>query len=336
MIRAYQNREGRFVLAADNQGIPNDAVWIDMISPTREEEVAVEVLLGMNVPTIEEMNEIEVSSRLYAEDGAHVLGANMLSRTDDDRVKMTPISFILTESRLVTLRYEEPRAIDAFIARCERSGSHSPDLILLGLIESIIERIGELLERAGHDLDDLSMSVFFTQAPAREQAAAKGSKAAIRPNARQCDFQAVLVQVGHKGDLLSKIRESLVTLQRLLAFAPTVSAARSAGKEIDKRIKSLVQDVHALSDHSSFLTQKVTFLLDATLGMISIQQTSIIKIFSVAAVVFLPPTLIASIYGMNFTHLPELSWPYGYPMALGLMVASAVVPYLFFKWRGWL
>ncbi len=336
MIRAYSNRDGRFILAGEASGIPADWVWIDLISPTKEEEATVEALLGLDVPTIEEMSDIEVSSRLYAEDGAHVLGANMLSRTDDDRVMMTPISFILKDARLVTLRYEEPRAIDAFIARCQRSGSYSPDLLLLGLIESIIERIGELLERAGHELDDLSMSVFFTQAPAKEQAVAKGTKRAVSPNARQRDFQAVLVQVGHKGDLLSKIRESLVTLQRLLAFGSTVSAARGAGKEVDKRIKSLVQDVQALSDHSSFLTQKINFLLDATLGMISIQQTSIIKIFSVAAVVFLPPTLIASIYGMNFVHMPELAWPYGYPMALGLMVASAVVPYLFFKWRGWL
>jgi magnesium transporter len=146
----------------------------------------------------------------------------------------------------------------------------------------------------------------------------------------------VLEQIGRKGDLLSKVYECLVSLQRLLAYAEGITQGKPVESESGSRLGALARDVQSLVDHSNFLNQKITFLLDATLGMINIQQTTIIKIFSVAAVVFLPPTLIASIYGMNFDFMPELVWPYGYPMALFLMVVSAVVPYQFFKWQRWL
>lgn len=339
MIRTYSNMAGRFVPTGEGLGGLETAVWVDVIRLEQGEEAALESALGIDVPTLDEMSEIELSSRLYSEDEAHFLTASMLSRTDDDRVKVSPITFILHGKRILTLRYEEPRAIDAFIARCQKSGTHSPDQILIGILEGMIARIGDLLERTGQQLDAVSEDVFFSQASAsaREAAAvAKGAKPGRKARAAQCDFQEVLVQVGNKGDLLSKIRDSLVSLQRLLAFASGLAVERKTGKLIENRIRTLTVDVHALSDHAGFLTQKINFLLDATLGMINIQQTAIIKIFSVAAVVFLPPTLIASIYGMNYTHMPELSWSFGYPMALGLMVMSAVLPYFFFKWRGWL
>jgi len=339
MIRTYSNESGRFMLAGDHLGSMDTAIWIDVLRPTPDEETALERAFNIGVPTLEEMSEIELSSRLYSEYGAHFLTANMLSRTDDDMVKVSPITFILINEKIITVRYEEPRAIDAFVARCQKNGTYSADQILIGILEGIIERIGDLLERAGHELDMLSQKVFFTQAPAsvRNAAANEEKKAgAGKPNTRQCDFQAVLVEVGHKGDLISKIQDSLISLQRLLAFDTSLATERKPGKVIDHRIKTLAVDVQALRDHAGFLTQKINFLLDATLGMINIQQTAIIKIFSVAAVVFLPPTLIASIYGMNYKLMPELDWAYGYPMALVWMVLSAVLPYHFFKWRGWL
>ncbi len=339
MIRTYSNATGRFVPTGEGLAALDDAVWLDVIRLEKEEESALESALGIDVPTLDEMSEIELSSRLYSEDDAYFLTANMLSRTDGDRVFLSPITFILHGKQILTLRYEEPRAIDAFIARCLKSGTHSPDQILIGILDGMIERIGDLLERAGNELDALSEEVFFSQAPAKTRAAAiatKDVKAGRKAKAPQCDYQAVLVQVGNKGDLLSKIRDSLVSLQRLLAFASGLATERKPGKLIESRIRALTVDVQALSDHTGFLTQKINFLLDATLGMINIQQTAIIKIFSVAAVVFLPPTLIASIYGMNYKHMPELNWAFGYPMALGLMVMSAVLPYFFFKWRGWL
>jgi magnesium transporter len=145
-----------------------------------------------------------------------------------------------------------------------------------------------------------------------------------------------LSDLGRKADALSNIRDSLVSLERLSTFATTLLLQRKSHKELRDRLKTVARDVRSLSDHDAFLSQKINFLLDATLGMISIEQNGIIKIFSVAAVVFLPPTLVASIYGMNFEFMPELQWLYGYPFALGLMAVSMLLPYFYFKRRGWL
>lgn len=335
MIRTFTNTDGRFVHSGDTLEHLDGAVWVDILRPSKDEESAVERALGIDVPTIEEMSEIEVSSRLYTEDGATFMTTMMLSHTDGDNVLLSPITFILKGEQLVTVRYAEPRSIDAFIARCQKNATYTADGVVTGLLEGLIERIGDVLERTGHELDDLSDNIFSLQAP--QVAPSVPTSKPSKPEKRKPrNYQSVLEQIGRKGDLLSKVRESLVSFQRLLAFGAEIAASRKPGKEYEGRIRTLSRDVQSLSDHTTFLTQKINFLLDATLGMINIEQTGIIKIFSVAAVVFLPPTLIASIYGMNFEYMPELSWPYGYPMAIGLMILSAIVPYQFFKWRGWL
>ncbi|MFN7178187.1 magnesium transporter CorA family protein [Hyphomonas sp.] len=333
MIRTYANRDGRFLLAGEDLAALDTAVWVDLLRPTKDEETALERAFSIDVPTLEEMSEIELSSRLYFEDDAHVMTAQMLSHTDGDNVLLSPVSFVLVGERLVTVRYEEPRAIDAFIARCQKGGPMPADSLMAGLLEGLIERAGDVLERTGHELDAISAEIFAIPPPKTKSTS---PLALPQPKAKPRDFRSVLEQIGRKGDLLSKVRESLISIQRLVTYAIAASQARKIDKDAPGRLKSIGRDVQSLSDHTVFLTQKINFLLDATLGMINIEQTGIIKIFSVAAVVFLPPTLIASIYGMNFEFMPELAWPYGYPFALGLMVLSAVVPYQFFKWRGWL
>jgi magnesium transporter len=335
MIYTYVNQSGRFVLAGEDLAEIDHAVWIDLLRPTKDEEAAVERAFGIDVPTREETSEIELSSRLYAEDGAHFMTAMMLSHTDGDNVLLSPATFVLVGERLVTVRYEEPRVIDVFVARCQKSGTMTAEGVFAGLLEALIERAGDVLERAGHELDAISREVFSIEPPVPK---AKGVARLLpeKPKPKPRDFQSVLEQVGRKGDLLSKVYESLISVQRLLTYAAATVQARKADKSASSQFKLLGRDVQSLVDHAAFLTQKINFLLDATLGMINIQQTSIIKIFSVAAVVFLPPTLIASIYGMNFKFMPELAWPAGYPFAIGMMILSAIVPYQFFKWRGWL
>lgn len=335
MIRTYVNAPGRFTKAGEDLAELDKSVWIDLVRPSKDEETAVERAFGIDVPTREETSEIELSSRLYAEDGAYFMTAMMLSHTDGDSVLLSPATFVLAGERLITVRYEEPRAIDTFVARCQKAGPITAEHLLTGLLEALIERAGDVLERTGHELDMVSREIFAIQPPAPKSSGA-GALLAPKPKPKPRNFQSVLEQVGRKGDLLSKVYESLVSVQRLLTFATAAAQARKADKDASGRFKTLGRDVQSLVDHAAFLTQKINFLLDATLGMINIQQTGIIKIFSVAAVVFLPPTLIASIYGMNFDVMPELSWPYGYPFALALMVLSAIVPYQFFKWRGWL
>jgi magnesium transporter len=147
---------------------------------------------------------------------------------------------------------------------------------------------------------------------------------------------AMLRTVGLKGDLLSKSRESLMTIGRMLLYLSAEIDGQKVAKDVRTQLRSMTRDVQALNDHAAYLANKVTFLLDAVLGMVSIEQNDIIKLFSVVSVVLMPPTLVASTYGMNFQLMPELHWQVGYPYALILMMFSAVLPYLFFRWRGWL
>lgn len=184
------------------------------------------------------------------------------------------------------------------------------------------DRMADALERVGVEIDAVSRDVFRTKA--RQAASTASSR----------DLRATLEQIGRNGDLLTKLRESLVSINRLLTYHSTMEVADK--KAAKARAKTLHRDVIALSDQSTFLSQKINFMLDATLGLINLEQNQIIKIFSVAAVIFLPPTLVASIYGMNFEQMPELKWVFGYPLAIAFMISSAVLPYLRFKRRGWL
>jgi magnesium transporter len=216
----------------------------------------------------------------------------------------------------------DPLPFRRFIAYSERhpAAATTAPGILAGLLESIIERTADVLERVGQGLDDLSANVFAADH--------KGTS-------RARDLRSVMERIGRDGDLTSKARESLVTLARQLTFIQQ-STAMQMPKDLVARYRSMSRDVLALSDHASFLANKSSFMLQATLGLINIEQNNIIKIFSVAAAVFLPPTLIASIYGMNFHFMPELDWPFGYPLALAIMLVSALLPYYFFRRRGWL
>ena len=303
--------------------LPPEAVWIDLVQPSREEELLVETALGIDAPTREEMQEIEVSSRLYTENGAVYMTATVMSRMDTDQPLASPVSFVLAGERLVTIRYAEPRPFTSFGLRAQRatSGYTSGPLVLLGLFESIVDRLADVLETTGQKIDTLSSDVF----------AADGAGATR-------DFKGVLARLGRNGDLTSKIRESLVSLARVVHFmqeAADIAHLRHA-KDVKAGVAALDKDIASLLDHVSFLNNKISFLLDATLGLINIEQNGIIKLFSVVSVALMPPTLIASIYGMNFKFMPELGWEFGYPMAIGLMVTSAILPFVYFKRKGWL
>lgn len=305
--------------------IPPEALWIDLIEPTPEEEKFVEQALGIDVPTREEMKEIEASNRLYEDNGTLYMTITIVTKLDTDLPVNSQITFILAGQRLITNRYVDPQPFQRFIAYAEKHPGTctSAGALLAGLIEAIVNRMADVLERVGTDLDQLSDEVFSP--PKRRRSA----------SSRTRDSRAVLARVGQNGDLTSKARESLVTLGRLLAFVQQ-SSAIPPQSDVRARFRTLNRDVMALSDHATFLSGKATFLLEAVLGMLNIEQNNVIKIFSVAAVVLLPPTLIASIYGMNFRFMPEFEWAYGYPFAIALMVVSAILPYLYFKRRGWL
>ena len=323
MLTIYENRSGALERQKGKPRITEAAVWVDLLNPTPEEEKQIERALKLDVPTREEQQEIEVSSRLYQEDGAYFMTATLMYQPEEGEPRMTPVTFILAGQRLITLRYAEPRAFSLYVARCNRSETDlkSGAAILIGLLETIIDRLADFIERIQAEVEGLSHSIFEI----------RGGMAS-----RQRRFDVLLRAIGREGEITSKARESAHSLGRLLTFLVHAVNERKEVKPLQARIRTAARDVASLTDHATFLSGKIIFLLDATLGMVSIQQNDIIKIFSVAAVVFLPPTLIASIYGMNFKHMPELDWWYAYPLALILMVLAAVLPYLYFKRRGWL
>jgi magnesium transporter len=307
-----------------------DTVWIDMINPTPDEERLLESALGINVPTREEMREIEASSRLYQEDGAYFMTAMLLMWFNHTRPITTFVTFILLENRLVTIRYEEPHSFQMFAQRAQRGQTEcgTPAFALIGLLEAVIDRLADLIEKVQTEVDTLSSTVF---APDDK----KGGRGLM--------FEGALRTIGLQGDVTTRARESLLSLNRLLTYFSHVSTLRQDGaaprpddKRLRERIKTATRDVQSLSEHLTYLNGQITLLLDATLGLISIEQNAIIKIFSVAAVIFMPPTLVASIYGMNFKFMPELEWPFGYAYALGLIAVSALIPILFFRHKGWL
>ena len=324
MLRTYQLQNGG-LRAADISGeteIPQTSLWIDLLNPTPEERRAVDKFMRMELPTRADMEEIEISSRLYQEDDGVFMTALILSNSESDTPKADVITFVLAHEKLVTIRYIDPQPFRTFAARCERTShyAHKAESVLLGLIDTIIDRMADVLERIGNEVEAINHEIFNPD---------------IASPTRTKDYQGVLGRLGMKHGATSKMRESLLSIGRVLTFLSQAVEGK-ANKEVKAHIKTLTRDVQSLQDHSSFIAGKLSYLQDGTLGLINNEQNNIIKIMSVAAIVFLPPTLIASIYGMNFKVLPELDWGFGYGYSLLLMIVSGAVPYFWFKRRGWL
>jgi len=329
MLRIFTRDGDRLVLSTYDENDPathiGGAVWYDLLSPTPAEDKFTESCLGVSIPTREEMSDIEPSARLYNEAGSEFMTITAFAQFDSDPAK-TPVTFILRNNLLVTVRYAEPRPFALFEMRARKSNGRvygTGELVMVGILEAFIDRLAQILESTGDEIDTISREVFRNKVK--------------KPTVKSRDLQSLIEQIGRKGDMLTLARESLLSIVRLTSFHQTAEAGNSkAAKDMRQELKVLQRDASALSDHASFLSNKINFLLDATLGLINLEQNQIIKIFSVAAVVFLPPTLVASVYGMNFDFMPELHWGAGYPWALGVMALSAVLPYLFFKRKGWL
>ncbi len=306
------------------QALPDDVVWIDLDRPEIEEERWLEGLLGFALPTRDELKDIEPSSRLYRENGATYATATLVWRSDSETPESTDVAFILRGNLLVTIRYAEPYAFTALgqKVRTAEGATTSGAATLANLLESIVDRTAEVLEKAGVELDQLNDTVFVSPKGARSRRTTEALEAKLTGLAR---LQRVT----------AKTRESLVSLGRTIGFL-MLAPEFEGDHELRDRMRSVGRDIRSLTEQATFVSGNIGFMLDAALGLINIQQNAIIKIFSIAAVVLLPPTLVGTVYGMNFDHMPELGWIYGYPFALGLMVLSALVPFLWFKRQGWL
>jgi magnesium transporter len=324
MIVAYGlNDKGPEVVAGTDGGIPEGAAWIDLFQPTPAEDRAAEGFLGASLPTREETQEIEFSSRFYSEDGAIYMTSSLLTGVDERKPVLTPFTIVIAGDRIATLRYEELRAFKQFLARATKTnnGCTTPPDVFLGLIEAIVDRTADVLERISGDVDRLNQQIFASSERSRH---------------RGNTLEDLISEIGVQGDLAAKARESLSSLERLAQYAGLALPSNYAKGANRARLKLAARDVRSLEDHVTFLSNKINFLLDATLGLISVQQNGVIRILTVATGIFFPPTLIATAYGMNFKIMPELLWRYGYLFALLLMLASAVIPYIYFRWRRWL
>jgi magnesium transporter len=306
--------------------LPKNALWIDLINPTAEEDRQIETLLGIAIPTRDDMKEIEESSRVYAEDGAHYLTAPLIHASHSEKPGLSPVTFIVHGERLITVRYAEPRAFMHFATRIAKSGNEfggknaNGKLLLAGLLESITDRIADILEDVAAHLDAEADRLFMdTKTPMSTP-----------------QFRSAMRLLGTEGAFLSKVGESLQGLSRVVNYVEGQAGWLKSSTDLKERLLVLERDIQSLKQHADFLSNKITLLLDTVVGLVSVEQNAIIKIFSVAAVGFMPPTLVASIYGMNFKFMPELEWASGYPMALLLMVLSALLPLLFFRFKGWL
>lgn len=312
------------IAAAAPTGTEDAILWADILRPDAAEMELAEAMLGMSLPTLQEMEEIEPSSRLYEEDGAQVMTVPIVVGLDTDAPQLAPVTFIVSPKRLVTLRHARSMSFEQVVTRRTRSkGKNSAESLFFDLLEAIVDRGADVLERSAAHCDAVSRKVF----------ARKNLEHGDEPVAER-NLEALLAQIGREGDLLIRLRESLVALGRMLSYYSARHPA--AGRDARAQLKTIQRDVGALTDQAGFLSGNINFLLDATLGFINLEQNQIIKLFTVAAVAFLPPTLIASIYGMNFHIMPELDWRFGYPLALVMMVISAALPLAYFRRRGWL
>jgi magnesium transporter len=320
MMNAYALEGARLVRLADDAD-PAAAIWIDLFRP-EPEAVARVTALGVDVPSLAEMEEIEISNRLYGENGVDYMTVVLPGSDAEGEQVSGPVTFVLVPGqRLVTVRHHAPRPFETFPARADRAvaGCSTPERVMIGLIEEIIARQADHLEGAGRLLDGVARSVYA--------GGAQLDTARLREH---------LQEIGRQGELLGRVRLALLSVERALSFVGVTQTQNRLDAKLKPVVKGLARDINALEVHIDFLGNRVALIADATLGMINLEQAATVRIVSVVAVIFLPPTVIASAYGMNFARMPELEWLYGYPMALGMMLASAVLTYLFFRWKGML
>jgi magnesium transporter len=313
---------GRAAVPVSDERDSELAGWLDLIEPTEEECARAARLSGLRIPTRAQLEEIENSSRLMREGAVFYLSTPLVRRMEDGSSLVTPIGFVLSPDRLITIRFTRFQTFEAVAKRvADRTDGGGADATMIMLIEAMVDRLADTLERIRFELDGLSTRIFQANQNERNDA----DKA----------LRNMLRQVGRLADLLSDVRESLLGLSRIALYVEA-NAEPPLHTTLKGQLATVGRDIGSLSDYVAQMNNKMQFLLDATLGFISIQQNNGIRLLTVVSFIGVPPTLIASIYGMNFKYIPELDWTYGYFYALGLMALTITGPLLVFWRKGWL
>ena len=299
-----------------------EAIWVDLQRPEPEEAARVATGLGVEVPSLADMEEIEISNRFYREGEQEFMTVILPGQAPDGSQGTGPVTFVLTPACLLTVRHHAPRPFETFAVRADRSstGCSTPPRLFVGLGEEIVARFADLLEASGRVLDAIAARIYA------------GSRQALTPD----ELEDALRSIGREGEVIARVRLGLLSMERMLSVFSLWQGARGDGKALRGPVKTLLRDINALEVHADFLSGRVGLATDTTLGMVNLRQNSSVRMMSVVAALFLPPTLIASIYGMNFELIPELGWRLGYPLSLAAMVLSAAATWAWFRWKGWL
>ena len=317
MLITFPNHTG----AGDGPDALKAANWVDLVDPTPEEIARVENAFGISIPSRDNLLEIEASSRLRAHDGILYLSAPLISGTESDKWELAPTGFLLNGSWLITIRFAPLGAFDTVRRSLARDDCTAPQ-ILTFILEEIVDRAADFLERAAESVTEASMTIFVDEHKEKLGVATRRLRQAM-------------VRIGRISERMTKVRHSFVTLGRIAVFVADRCQPKLDGS-LRERLVSVRDDINSLDEFETSLANRIQFLLDAATGFISIAQNDVVKVLTVVSVAGVPPVLIVGVYGMNFHYMPELSWPWGYPFAMALVVLSTIIPVLWFKWRDWL
>jgi magnesium transporter len=300
-----------------------NAAWVDLLDPTDAERSAFERAFGLKVPTKEQIVEIETTSRARVERNALYLTAPLIFAADDGAWIVAPTGFVLAKEVLLTVRFAKSTAFDTVIAEFSANEQCSPALALVRLLEVLVDRMADLLEGSGRDLDDASHVIFRPDAPE------------LKLSRETAQLRRLMIRTGRTSERMARIHYTLVCLDRMAKF--TVERGRDwIAPDLTNRLQVVSSDIASLVHFAEGLVSRVQLLQDAATGIISIDQNEVIKVLTITSVVGIPPVLVAGIYGMNFKGMPEYDWAWGYPYALALIVVTGLLPLVWFKWKDWI
>jgi len=317
MIRMFHSDPGGALVPA---GTLDAASWVDLVAPDAETLARIAAACGIQLPGRAEMEEIELSSRLYHLGGTDYLTLVLPALTETDEHQSAPVTFALAGARLITIRYHAPRPFQTYPMRADRSpyGTGSAREVLFGLMDEIIDRLADILEATDRRIETAGRELFT------------GGAIGAR------EMRSHVATLGQAVRLVSDVHNSLLTIERAINFLGRARADGKIDKVAARALKVLSADTQSLLEHAAFLNQKLALLLDASFGLTTIQQNAVTTTFTLVAVLFLPPTLIGTIFGMNFAEMPWIGQPWGFAAALVAMAASSVLSYLFFRWRNFI
>ena len=316
MITIYLKQYNKIIRNADTKLFDelgyDDILWIDMLLPTIKEQKAVENFMEINLQTRQQVEEIESSSKYSETENAIICNSNFFMPTGDS-FSIEPVSFIIAEGVLVSVRFNEFRTFTESAKRLQMNYRAFPTgyHLLISILEVRIDFDADLVEALAKNIAALSKEISLSDSVDKQ----------------------MLTRISHLQENTMLIRENIFDRQRILSG---ILRSERFPNDIYPKLQLMIKDVNSLINHADFSSERLDYMQDTALGLISIEQSNVTKIFTVASLFFLPPTMIASIYGMNFVGIQELHWKYGYPFALGLMVLASALTYLLFRWKKWL